>query len=87
MVPENVHTPLTKGLKIPEGGKGLKGQNLITPIWNFQRGVCVCVCVGGGGGGGGGGVLGKNPFRGGGMDNLRNYTISKFSTKENLLFL
>jgi len=61
-VPENIHTPTTEGIGISWGvGSSLRPKNLKECIkfnWNFQRG----------------GGLGKNPFRGGGMDIFWNYT-------------
>ena len=65
-VQENIHTPPTEGIGISwEMGVSGRSKNIKKCMklhWNFQRG---------------GEVLGKNPFRGGGIDIFWNYTMKK----------
>ena len=65
-VPKSIHTPPTEGIEISWGVGGSvrpkKLKKCMKLNWNFHRG-------------GGGVGLRKNPFLGGGMDILWNYTI------------
>ena len=69
-VPENIHTPPTEGIGISWGvGGSVRPKNLKKCMklkWYFQRG----------------GGLRKNPFHGGGMDIIWNYTFIKISCSD-----